>query len=75
MDSESDKPGGKRPMPQTPQSSRSPQGRLTIGMAGFGTVGSGLARVLDENRQWITERTGRELVIKTILVQIGRAHV
>ncbi|WP_309542882.1 homoserine dehydrogenase [Nitratidesulfovibrio liaohensis] len=54
MGSESDKPGGKR---------------LVIGMAGFGTVGSGLARVLDENRQWITERTGREMVIKTILVR------
>ncbi|EGY26251.1 homoserine dehydrogenase, NAD binding domain protein, partial [Desulfovibrio sp. A2] len=54
MGSESDKPGGKP---------------LVIGMAGFGTVGSGLARVLDENRQWITERTGREMVIKTILVR------
>ncbi|WP_341806117.1 homoserine dehydrogenase [Nitratidesulfovibrio liaohensis] len=54
MGSESDKPGGRR---------------LVIGMAGFGTVGSGLARVLDENRQWITERTGREMVIKTILVR------
>lgn len=54
MGSESDKPGDKR---------------LVIGMAGFGTVGSGLARVLDENRQWITERTGREMVIKTILVR------
>lgn len=60
MGSESDKPGDKRPMPQNP---------LVIGMAGFGTVGSGLARVLDENRQWITERTGREMVIKTILVR------
>ncbi|MFV0423465.1 homoserine dehydrogenase [Oleidesulfovibrio sp.] len=43
--------------------------RLVLGVAGFGTVGTGLASILEENRDWIIERTGREIVIKTILVR------
>lgn len=42
---------------------------LVIGMAGCGTVGSGLLHVLEENRQWIVERTGRELQVKRVLVR------
>jgi len=42
---------------------------LRLGLAGFGTVGSGLARILQENREIILARTGREIGIKTILVR------
>lgn len=42
---------------------------VRIGLAGFGTVGSGLARVLQENGDWIERRIGRRLVIKTVLVR------
>ncbi|AAS95370.1 homoserine dehydrogenase [Nitratidesulfovibrio vulgaris] len=42
---------------------------LVIGMAGCGTVGSGLLRVLEENRQWIVERTGRAVQVKHVLVR------
>ncbi len=43
--------------------------KLVLALAGFGTVGTGLARVIEENRDWIIRRTGREVVIKTILVR------
>jgi homoserine dehydrogenase len=42
---------------------------VRIGLAGFGTVGSGLARVLQENGDWIERRIGRRLTIKTVLVR------
>lgn len=42
---------------------------IQIGLAGFGTVGTGLAQILLSNRLWISKRLGRELNIKTILVQ------
>ncbi len=42
---------------------------IQIGLAGFGTVGTGLAQILQNNRNWITRRLGRDLNIKTILVQ------
>lgn len=42
---------------------------LSIGIAGFGTVGSGLVKVLTDNAQLIRERTGRDIRIKTILVR------
>ena len=42
---------------------------LVIGLAGFGTVGSGLAEVLRENAALIRNRIGRELKIKTVLVR------
>jgi len=42
---------------------------LRLGLAGFGTVGSGLARILHENREIILARTGRDIAIKTILVR------
>lgn len=42
---------------------------LVVGMAGFGTVGSGVVRALAENADSMRERTGRDIVIKTILVR------
>lgn len=42
---------------------------VRIGLAGFGTVGSGLARVLEENGDWIERRIGRRIAIKTVLVR------
>ncbi len=45
------------------------QDKVFLGMAGFGTVGSGLARILEQNREWIQRRLGRELVLKTVLVK------
>ncbi|MDL2279602.1 homoserine dehydrogenase, partial [Desulfovibrio sp. OttesenSCG-928-G11] len=40
-----------------------------IGLAGFGTVGTGLARILSENRTEIMARTGREIQVKSVLVR------
>ncbi|MFW5488642.1 MAG: homoserine dehydrogenase [Desulfovibrio sp.] len=40
-----------------------------LGIAGFGTVGTGLARILDENRERIIQRMGCDIRIKTILVR------
>lgn len=42
---------------------------LMLGLAGFGTVGSGLIRILEENREAIIRRVGRDIRIKTILVR------
>lgn len=42
---------------------------LCVGLAGFGTVGGGLAHLLVENADIVRRRTGREIVIKTILVR------
>ncbi|NCC24505.1 MAG: homoserine dehydrogenase [Deltaproteobacteria bacterium] len=42
---------------------------IRIGLAGFGTVGSGLATIIAENRDWIAHRIGKELVIPSILVR------
>ncbi|MEG2172071.1 MAG: homoserine dehydrogenase [Desulfovibrionaceae bacterium] len=42
---------------------------LTIGLAGFGTVGSGLVKVLTENAALIRERTGRDIRIQSVLVR------
>ena len=39
---------------------------LRIGLAGFGTVGSGVVRVLQENRQEILSRCGCRIVLKKI---------
>ena len=41
---------------------------LRIGLAGFGTVGSGLARIFAENKELLQERSGREMLISSILV-------
>lgn len=42
---------------------------LRLGLAGFGTVGSGLAQILHENREIILARTGRPVAISTVLVR------
>ena len=42
---------------------------LVLGIAGFGTVGSGLVRILTENREEILARTGRDIRVKSILVR------
>ncbi len=42
---------------------------LRLGLAGFGTVGSGLAQILHENREIILARTGRDIAITTVLVR------
>lgn len=42
---------------------------LIIGLAGFGTVGSGLAEVLRQNADLIRARIGRDIKIKTVLVR------
>lgn len=40
-----------------------------IGLAGFGVVGSGLCRLLQDNADIIFRRTGKKIVVKTILVR------
>ena len=42
---------------------------IKIGLLGAGTVGSGVVKVLEMNRQQITERVGAELMIKKVLVR------
>ncbi len=40
-----------------------------IGMAGFGTVGGGLCQLLKDNADIISRRTGRQIILKKILVR------
>lgn len=40
-----------------------------IGLAGCGTVGGGLAKIIQDNGDWIAQRIGRKLQIKTVLVR------
>ncbi|WP_018125378.1 homoserine dehydrogenase [Desulfovibrio oxyclinae] len=42
---------------------------VKLGLAGFGTVGSGLAAILEENGEWIERRIGRRLEIATVVVR------
>ncbi len=42
---------------------------LRLGLAGLGTVGGGLVRLLDQNADWITRRLGRAIALKTVLVR------
>jgi homoserine dehydrogenase len=42
---------------------------VRIGLAGLGTVGSGLVAVLQQNADWITARLGRAVTVKTVLVR------
>ncbi|CAM2060999.1 homoserine dehydrogenase [Desulfovibrionales bacterium] len=41
--------------------------RIVIAVAGMGTVGSGVAELLDANQDWIRRRSGKEIVLKTVL--------
>jgi homoserine dehydrogenase len=40
---------------------------LRVALAGCGTVGSGLVRVLAENRDWIRQRAGRDIALTHLL--------
>ncbi len=42
---------------------------LVVGIAGFGTVGTGVVRVLKESAALIDERIGRDIIVKSILVR------
>ncbi|GAB6177743.1 homoserine dehydrogenase [Desulfobaculum senezii] len=42
---------------------------INIGLAGFGTVGQGLADVLEESRNDIHRRTGKDIRIKSVLIR------
>ena len=42
---------------------------VRIAMAGFGTVGSGLANILSDNGEWIRSRVGRTIEISDVLVR------
>ena len=40
---------------------------IKIALLGYGTIGSGVAKVLDMNRDLITKRVGDEIAVKYIL--------
>ena len=42
---------------------------IRLGLAGFGTVGTGLARILQENQAWIQRRLGAKVSISSVLVR------
>jgi homoserine dehydrogenase len=42
---------------------------INLAVAGFGTVGTGLAKAIRENAQWIDRRLGKTLRIHTVLVR------
>ncbi len=42
---------------------------LKIGIAGFGTVGTGVIRTLEESAELIEQRIGRPIIVKSILVR------
>lgn len=42
---------------------------LTIGLAGFGTVGGGLVQILEQNHKELLARSGCEFVVKTVVVR------
>ncbi len=42
---------------------------IRLGLAGLGTVGTGLTKILVSNADWIERRLGRRVVVKTALVR------
>lgn len=40
--------------------------KLVVGLAGYGVVGTGFVRALEENRELIRRRTGCDIIIKTV---------
>ena len=42
---------------------------LVVGLAGFGTVGGGLVRLIEENADLIRRRSGRDILLKKVLVR------
>ncbi|WP_163655069.1 homoserine dehydrogenase [Listeria sp. PSOL-1] len=43
--------------------------KLQVGVLGFGTVGSGVVHILEEHKSKISQVTGYEIAIKTVLVR------
>ncbi|MGE4506931.1 MAG: homoserine dehydrogenase [Desulfovibrionaceae bacterium] len=43
--------------------------KVFLGVAGFGTVGTGLAKILADNGDWIERRLGKRIAIKKVLVR------
>jgi homoserine dehydrogenase len=43
--------------------------KIKVGLLGFGTVGSGIWKVLEENREEISEKCGKQIEISKILVR------
>ncbi|MBQ9405209.1 MAG: homoserine dehydrogenase [Desulfovibrio sp.] len=48
---------------------RSNEKNLVVGLAGFGTVGGGLVRLLQENADLVRSRCGRGITLKKVLVR------
>lgn len=42
---------------------------VRIGLAGLGTVGSGLVAIIKRNADWIVRRVGRSITVKAVLVR------
>lgn len=42
---------------------------IKLGLGGFGTVGSGLAKILDMNAERIAKKLGKQVVVKSVLVR------
>ena len=51
------------------QSSSKP---ISVGVVGFGTVGSGVVKILIENKDLISQRVGREVVVSKVRISISR---
>lgn len=43
--------------------------KISVGLLGFGTVGSGVAKMLDENQEEISHKIGCPLTVEKVLVQ------
>ena len=43
--------------------------KLNIALLGLGTVGSGVVKIIEENRQQIQDTLNKDIVIKHILVR------
>jgi homoserine dehydrogenase len=49
--------------------------KLVVGLAGYGVVGTGFARALEENRDLIRRRTGRDIAIKTVVAKESESEL
>ena len=49
--------------------------KLVVGLAGYGVVGSGFARALEENRDLILRHTGCDIIIKTVVAKESEAEL
>lgn len=48
---------------------------LVIAMAGMGTVGSGVARLLEDNAESIAKRAGRPVTLKTVVIRSPKERI